>query len=231
MKNIFVISLVIFLTGCATHPRVSTDMMKKGETEKGLVFSLENIIPVYNFRYGLTDRSNIGLRIGIPIYGSGIDYSRLLYARERKWDVLNLSWSLNPNYNIDATYYKFYRFKTKGEKPPAVFWWALRMMYIPRGVMGKTSNRFGLLLGIKPWPNKGFEIGYFHDSSAMPLAKVFSPSWRWDSAENIARYGDKPHIAPSGMPSEFSRLTGISFQFFVDLNKPEPVSESTVSDD
>ena len=33
----------------------------------------------------------------------------LIYPKikDNKWDLINLAWSLNPNYNIDATYYKF----------------------------------------------------------------------------------------------------------------------------
>ena len=219
MKKILLISWIILLTGCATHPQVSTTRMKKGDTESGLVYSIENVLPYYYYRKAITDRSNLGFRMGLLIGGAGIDYSRLLYSKENKWDVLNLAWSLNPNYNIDATYYKFYQGKQKGEKPPAVFWWGLRGMYIPKGISGGTSARMGLLIGAQPWARYGFEIGYFHDPNAMPLSKVLSPSWKWDDPENIARYGDTPHISDSGLPSEYSRWTGLSIRFYVLTDK------------
>ena len=31
---------------------------------------------------GISDQSELGLRVGLPIYGSGIDYSRLLYKNK-----------------------------------------------------------------------------------------------------------------------------------------------------
>ncbi len=200
--------------------------MQKGETEQGWVFSVENILPYYYYRTALTNESNIGFRMGVLIGGAGIDYSRLLYSKERKWDILNLAWSFNPNYNIDATYLKFYQGKEKEGKSPFVFWWGIRGMYIPKGIGGGTSTRMGVLIGMQPWQRSGFEIGYYHDSNAMPLGKLFSPTWRWDDPENIARYGDTPHITDSGLPSEYSRLTGISLRFYIMTgkknNEPKP---------
>ena len=77
------------------------------------IFSLENIFPYLWYRKGISNRSDIGFRVGLPIYGSGFDYSRRLYEKENKWDMLNLAWSLNPNYNYDVTYYKFKQGKNK----------------------------------------------------------------------------------------------------------------------
>lgn len=220
MKKLQFILLFALVTGCATHPHVSTSRMKAGETHRGFVFSLENVFPYYFHRIALTDQSTLGFRVGIPIYGSGIDYSRILTTRDRRWDLLNLAWSFNPNSNIDATYYKFYQGKPKKDKSPSVFWWGLRGMYIPKGIMGRTSSRVGGLIGYQFSNGKGFEFGYFHDPTAMPISQVFSPSWRWDDPLNKPRYGDNPHIDPvSGLPSEYSRLTGLSFQFFLTLGK------------
>ncbi len=193
--------------------------MEKGETQRGFAFSLENVLPYYYHRYALTDESNVGLRVGIPIVGSGLDYSRTLYSKENKWDVLNVAWSYNPNYNIDATYYKFYQGKEKEGKSPFVFWWGLRGMYIPKGVSGGTSARMGVLIGFQPWEKSGFELGYFHDSNSMPFSSVFNPTWRWDSEDNVSRYGDTPHISDSGLPSEYSRWTGLSLRFYITTGK------------
>jgi hypothetical protein len=66
----------------------------------------------------------------------------------------------------------------------------------------------------------GYEIGYYHDFSSMPITSLFDMSWDANSEKNKDRYGDTPHKDPaSGMPSEFSRLTGISFQLFFILNQ------------
>ena len=69
----------------------------------GYTLSVENILPYAWFRYATSDISNIGFRIGLPVYGTGIDYSRLLYSKDNKWDILNVAWSFNPNHNIDIT--------------------------------------------------------------------------------------------------------------------------------
>jgi hypothetical protein len=196
--------------------------MKKGESRYGYTLSVENIFPYVWYRRAITDVSTIGFRVG-PVYGSGIDFSRLLYQRENKWDLLDVAWSLNPNSNFDFTYYKFSQRKGRRGRPATVTWWGLRGMYIPSGIMGRTSTRIGLLLGGKPGRKFGYEIGYFHDFNAMPLGKVFDFGWRWDSPQNKARYGDTPHVDPgTGLPSEYSRLTGISIQFFFMLGSKEP---------
>ena len=66
----------------------------------------------------------------------------------------------------------------------------------------------------------GYELGYYHDFNSMPITSIFDLNWDFNSKENKDRYGDTPHKDPaSGMPSEFSRLTGISFQLFFVLNQ------------
>jgi len=221
IKQSFSIIILFLIAGCATHPTVSTTRMEKGMSSYGYTLSAENILPYVWFRYATSDIGNIGFRIGLPVYGTGIDYSRLLYSKENKWDVLNIAWSFNPNHNIDLTYYKFTKKKSLREnRPSTTSWWGLRGMYIPTGIMGKTSVRIGFLLG--GWMGKkfGYEIGYYHDFSSMPITSLFDMSWDTNSEKNKDRYGDTPHKDPaSGMPSEFSRLTGISFQLFFVLNQ------------
>jgi len=212
------LTLILILTACASHPTPQLTPMKKGDAQFGWSLELENVLPYAWYRWAASDNTNLGFRVGLPVYGSGIDISHVLYSKEKKWDALDLAWSLNPNKNIDLTYYKFYSREVKGNL--TTYWWALRGMYIPKGISGGTSTRIGFLFGTYMGKRVGFELGYFHDFSSMPLLQVFNPSWKWDSPDNVARYGDTPHIDPaSGMPSEYSRLTGISIQVFFRLQK------------
>lgn len=225
---LFTISLCIILGGCATHPTVSTTPMEPGEKRYGYTWSAENVFPYLWYRYGLTDKDDIGLRIGPAIYGTGIDYSRILYTKGNKWDVMNLAWSMNPNYNTDFTYYKFNQRINRDDTPGAVSWYGLRMMYIPEGISGGTSTRIGILLGGQPNDKWGYEIGYYHDFSSIPITKLFDFNWN-ETVKNDAnfrrRYGNRPHSDPaSGLPTEYSRLTGISIRVFVNLGLIAPAA-------
>ncbi len=227
MKRSFIIILIsLFLSGCATHPTVSTTPMEKGEKKYGWSWSAENVFPYLWYRYGITDKDDIGIRVGPAIYGTGIDYSRILFVKKNKWDVMNLSWSMNPNYNSDFTYYKFKQRINKDDSKGAISWWGIRMMYIPEGITGGTSTRMGFLLGGQPNQKWGYEIGYSHDFSSIPITNLFDFNWNdtMKADENLKRrYGDIPHTDPaSGLPTEYSRLTGLSFRIFFNLNLPSP---------
>ena len=102
----------LLLFGCASHPTINPHLPEPGKVKKGYALSTENVFPYLWIRKGLTDKSEIGFRVGLPIYGTGIDYSRVVYQKENKWDLINLAWSINPNFNFDATYYKFKTKKT-----------------------------------------------------------------------------------------------------------------------
>jgi opacity protein-like surface antigen len=229
MKHQLLIIFIIFiLGGCATHPTVSTTPMAQGEKRYGWSWSAENVFPYLWYRYGLSDKDDIGIRVGPAIYGTGFDYSRILYTKDNKWDVMNLAWSLNPNYNTDFTYYKFKQRVNKNDTPGAISWWGLRMMYIAKGITGGSSSRIGFLLGGQPNDRWGYEIGYNHDFSSMPITNIFDFKWN-DTVKNDVnlkrRYGDKPHTDPaSGLPTEYSRLTGISFRVYVNLEKTPPTA-------
>ena len=164
--SLFLLLLALCFHSCASHPVVNPHLPEAGKTKRGYAVSLENVAPFLWYRVGISDKSELGLRLGLPIYGSGIDYSRLLYKKNNKWDMLNLSWSVNPNYNMDATYYKFKTKKTDTEFLKSR-WIGLRMMSIQKGIVGHTSNRFGLLFGFQRNPRWGMEIGYFHDHSPL----------------------------------------------------------------
>ncbi|UCH62215.1 MAG: hypothetical protein JSU77_10455 [Fidelibacterota bacterium] len=210
----------------------------------GYTLSAENVLPMLFFRRGLTDNWDLGLRLGLPIYGSGIDISRLLVEKNERSDVLNLACSLNPNYNLDFTYYRVsHRTKVDEEKKRAVRrlrYYGLRGMFIPNGIGEGRSARIGILIGGAP-AVKGedsenlprfyrfqWEIGYFHDFSSMPLRAVLSPlpfdkdHELWDE-----RFADYPHTTDSGLPSEHHRLTGLSIRISFPLGKSRsrPVTE------
>ena len=147
----------LFIFGCASHPVINPHLPEVGKAKKGYALSVENVVPYMWYRKGINEKSEIGLRVGLPIYGSGIDYSRVVYVKENKWDIINLAWSLNPNYNIDATYYKF-----KTSKGDNGFlksrWIGFRGMSIQNGITKNSSNRLGFLMGFQTNPKWGFEF-------------------------------------------------------------------------
>jgi hypothetical protein len=62
----------------------------------------------------------------------------------------------------------------------------------------------------------------------MPITNIFDFKWN-DTVKNDVnlkrRYGDKPHTDPaSGLPTEYSRLTGISFRVYVNLEMTPPTA-------
>lgn len=212
LTPILSLALVSFYLGCAAHPTVADHTLKKGEKYYGYTLSTENIFPVMFYRFGLSDVSDLGLRIGVPIYGSGIDYSRTLFEKGKKRDVLNLGWSLSPNTNYDFTYYKFRDGKKKGD----TFYWAFRGMVIPVGSYKESgqSTRIGFLMGLFRKSKFGLEAGYFHDFASMPLTKIYILS-SWDDYvdenEEYSRF-DVPHKSPGGWPTQHSRLVGFSLR-------------------
>ena len=111
----FSILFLLLLLSCASHPTINPHLPEAGKSKKGYALSIENVAPVMWYRIGISDKSELGLRIGLPIYGTGLDYSRIVYNKENKWDMINLAWSLNPNSNIDFTYYKFRTKKSANE--------------------------------------------------------------------------------------------------------------------
>ena len=163
------------------------------------------------YRFGLSEVSDLGLRVGVPIYGSGIDYSRTLFEKGKKRDVLNLGWSFSPNTNYDFTYYKFRDGKKKGD----TFYWAFRGMVIPVGSYKESgsSTRIGFLMGLFRKSKFGLEAGYFHDFASMPLTKIYIPSWDEYVKQNdeYSRF-DVPHRSPGGWPTQHSRLVGFSLR-------------------
>ncbi len=236
MRPLHIMMAALALTACATHPTVSPVPLKQGESYAGITFSTENVLPMLVFRQGLTDYWDLGLRVGLPIYGTGIDITRLLDDRDNRSDLLNVSYGLNPNHNVDFTYYRISRkVKAGKEGKPTIQrlgYYGLRAMIISKGIGGGRSTRVGILLGGGP-AIKGpdpenmprvyrfqWEIGYFHDFSSMPFRALFSlqpfdedhPLWE-------EQYKDYPHSTGS-LPSEYSRLTGLSIRISFPLGGP-----------
>ena len=218
---IFLIAIILWGSGCASHPSVFPQMPEKGVTNMGFTFSVENLIPVIWARHGLGQYTDLGIRVGIPLSGTGIDLNRVLFKRDRKWDVFNVAYNLAPNSSFDFTYYKFKGAKRITKKNPfGVTWTGYRCMLIPKGVSGGQSVRFGMLYGRRLSTKWGFEVGYFHDFRSMPFSKVMTSNWDPTDTTIVNDYGygykKYPHEY-EGLPSEYSRATGMSLQFFMYL--------------
>ena len=233
-RNLFILFLaaLIWIPGCASHPAIQPHLAEEGKTEMGFSLSLENVIPVIWYRRGLNKNTDVGLRIGIPLSGTGVDINRVLFRNDRKWDILNLAWSFNPNSNFDVTYMKFSRAKKENRGILPVSWMGFRIMIIPNGVLRQqdteglysASTRAGLLYGRQIGKKWGIEFGYYHDFQAMPFSKIFSFDWNPKSPKVINEYGDTYVNFPptnNGLPSEYSRLIGLSFQVYMYLGKKQ----------
>ena len=208
-QNLSILLMVVLLWGfgCASHPPVLPQVPVKGETNTGFSFSIENIIPVIWWRYGLNKYTDVGFKLGIPLSGTGIDINRMLSKRDNKWDVLNLAYSFSPNSSFDFTYYMFKGKTRKGKiSPYNIGWTGYRVMIIPDGRYenpgegNDQSIRFGFLIGRRFGYRWGFETGYFHDFRAGFDTK--NP--------------DYPHSIDN-WPTQFSRGTGLSMQLFMYL--------------
>jgi hypothetical protein len=218
---IFLIAIILWGSGCASHPSVFPQMPEKGVTNMGFTFSVENLIPVIWARHGLGQYTDLGIRVGIPLSGTGIDLNRVLFKRDRKWDVFNVAYTMSPNSSFDFTYYKFKGAKRITKKNPfGVAWTGYRCMLIPKGVSGGQSVRFGMLYGRRLSTKWGFEVGYFHDFRSMPFSKVMTSNWDPTDTTIVNDYGygykKYPHEY-EGLPSEYSRAAGMSLQFFMYL--------------
>jgi len=193
---------ILFLGGCAAHPTISPIPLKKGEVYTGVTLSMENVLPMFVYRKGLSEKSDFGVRVGIPLYGTGIDYSRVVYSRKNAYDILNFAFSITPNSSFDMTYYTVKRLPAK---PQNSYYTGFRAMIIPHGINDQRSVRVGFLMGLNFSRKVGIEIGYCHDlDRGQPIEYLFSPK-----VHNDPKY---PAVTEYGFPTENSRLVGLSFQ-------------------
>jgi len=199
------ISIIIFCAGCASHAPVLPQNPKSGVANMGFQFSVENVIPVIWWKYGINDYTEFGFKMGMPISGAGVDISRVLMKKDYRWDVLNLAYNYAPNPSFDLSYYMFKAKKSEkvkiGEFPLKTKWRGFRCMIIPDGtykeIEDNQSIRFGFLFGRRLGSRWGFETGYFHDFKGG-----FNPA--------NEKY---PHKA-NKWPTQFSRGAGVSMQLF-----------------
>ena len=231
----FIMIIALAFCACATHPTISPIPLKQGQTYSGITLSAENVLPILFIRRGLTDSWDLGVRIGLPIYGSGVDISRLLVEKDERSDVINFAYSFNPNHNLDLTYYRV-NHKTKADtvKQRAVRrlkYYGLRGMVILEGISDRRSYRFGVLIGGAPairgeaaedlplFYRFQWELGYFHDFNSMPIRAVASPI-PFDDQHDLwdDQYAEYPHLW-HGLPSEYSRLTGLSLRISFPLGR------------
>jgi len=215
------LGIFFWIVGCASHPSVQPKLTPVGESSHGFTLSAENVIPVYWRRWGLNQYTDWGVRLGVPLSGTGIDLNRIIYKRDRRWDILNLAYNYSPNPSFDFTYY---RFKLGNRAPEGtlnkIAWSGIRGMIIPDGMSGGQSVRFGLLYGRQLTKTLGFELGYFHDLQSMPISKIMDFNWDPYDTTTVSEYGKGYQSFPhkyNGLPSEYSRQVGLSMQVFMYL--------------
>lgn len=203
--------MVFLFFGCSGHPTISPKPLRKGESYKSLTFSAETGVPIYTYRLGLTNMTDIGVSFGLPLYGSGIDVSRILTHSSNKYQMLNLSYSFALNPTFDATYYNI---KSHKVLTGLITYWGLRGSFIPKGVSGGESIRMGILLGYYRMGSWGYEFGYFHDFASMPLEEVFST----EPYKPSGGYYNLEHTS-FNIPNERHRLTGFSFRINIPIGE------------
>jgi hypothetical protein len=179
--------LIVTLMSCTSHPVITPEPVKPGETYRGVVFSAENILPQFVYRKGMGDRSDIGLRIGmLPIFGSGIDMTFVLRDEGSRLHSVNFAGTYAEQSSFEATYYNVKKNarKKRIRKEGKTFiqtdttssnyrYLGLRYANYLKGFWGEPKHLFGFLYGINFKKNWGVELGYFHDFSGEPALPDF----------------------------------------------------------
>jgi len=195
IKKMFKLEVLYFLLllswGCASHAVISPEPIRKGEFVSGISWSMENIFPVVFYRRGLSSRVDIGFRVGLPVYGTGLDLTYTVYSYGLRREFINIAYSLSSNSSFDFTYYSLRYFK--GRAGVRTFYKGFRIMYIPSGISHERSFRFGFLGGI---------------SKGQPFEFILSQKPKNPGA-----------ITDFGFPGEHSRLVGMSFSLYFFMKK------------
>ncbi len=177
----FIILVLAFagLLSCTSHAVISPDPLDEGETYHGMVVSVENVIPQYVYRRGLSPRMDLGLRIGLlPVHGSGVDLTYLIRDEGKRLHTLNVAGTYADQSSFEVSYVNAIR-KERSKtvrKEGKVFkrvekyhhnygYFGLRYAHIPSGYYGDQIHLFGFLWGKNFKKEVGLELGYLHDFS------------------------------------------------------------------
>lgn len=191
--HIFILLIVLFMVACTSHAVISPDPLKENESYKGVVLSVENMIPQFVYRKGLGESMDAGFRIGmLPVHGSGVDATIKLRDEGTRLHTVNFAATYAEQSAFGATYYNVSRKdRTKTvRRDGKVFkqtevdafnygYLGLRYNYIPSGLWGDNVHLFGALYGMNFRKTWGFEVGYFHDfSGRTPVSDLgFNPKY------------------------------------------------------
>ena len=193
-KYYFLYVLIIaFSVSCTSHAVISPEPLKPNESYRGVVLSVENMIPQFVYRKGLGPKMDGGIRIGmLPVHGSGVDATVILRDEGPRLHTMNFAATYAEQSSFEATYYNVSRKdRTKTvRRDGKVFkqtevnvfnygYLGLRYAYIPSGFWGDKIHLFGLLYGLNFRKTWGVELGYFHDfSGRTPVSELgFNPKY------------------------------------------------------
>jgi hypothetical protein len=205
-KVLLIVIALLFISGCANHPTIMPGKLESGQSSYSYTFSAENIVPVYNWSYGINSYLDGTLHIGLPIWGTGASLSYLTHIDSSdsaiRFRKVNLGYTWQHNAGIDLTLLRErYIFKQS-----RYIYTGLRATFIPKGISETSAFRFGILLG-SWWKERiGIELGYTYDF-ALGTDWV-DPVQKW--------------------PTEHHPLTGLSFRLsFGKFNIPKLAPESS----
>ncbi len=204
--GVLIIFFSLILTGCTSHPLIFPEPLKSGESFQGIILSAENVAPQYVYRRGLSDRMDLGLRIGFPpVHGSGIDWSLLMLAQDGRFHTLNLGYTYAEQQTWDLTYLNSKRrwgrkavvkngkrYLVKDKSKPNFSFFGLRYMYISNGIWKKSATRMGFLYGMNYSYRWGWEVGYFFET---PLSL-------------------QTQTKPVTLPQSYEKYTGLTLRFW-----------------
>jgi len=190
------ILVLLLLLGCTSHPVVSPEPLKPGESYQGIALSAENVVPQVVYRRGLSPRMDAGLRLGLlPIHGSGADMSLLILDEGKRVHTLNTALTYAEQSSLEFSYINAKRKERSStvRRDGKVYkrieknvfnygYFGLRYAYIPEGLYGDNKHRFGFLYGQNFKREWGFEAGYLHEFSGR---------------EPVSEFGLNPKLAPA----------------------------------